>query len=870
MIVLALLLIAAVSAGAQQFSCSANVPYVPLIRAEGSTEHLGDVVLTCSGGARTPAGQPVPTVDFQLLLNTNVTSNQALLLVNDPASGAQVLCPANTSCPAGANVFQGVVAGANSVRFSGVPINPPGNGALTLRFANIRGDATSFAAAAPDTAPMNATATITASGGNAPAISSTPQMLAFLSPGLSVNVVPASLACPGGSLQLAATVNVAEAFSNSLQPRTATDPRMQSSPTAINGTESGLTLNGATAPGSIGAADFGTRFKLAFGSLPAGVTLFVPASIPSGAGGTAILTASETGPLTPVAPSNGAYAAVSGGLAVYEVTAANPSLIDSFSVPVYASYGSVAGVSVPIAVSFAPVSSVNTAGTAPLPRFTAAGAPAGAFAIPSCAGLSISPASLAFNFMAGNVAPPQTLQLSGSGSFTASSSSPWLSVSPQTGTAPAAIQVSVSPSLAPGNYSGSITIGLSVVPVTVAVGASGCVYTLNPASQSFGSNGGSGSFTITTSAGCAWTPTSSSPFITVTSGGTGNGNGTVAYSVAANSGGGPRGGTIGIAGKAFTISQSGTSGPTAVFHDIFGSTRLTSFGSTTIYNSGGVFGSDPGAAQNANGDTIAVERDNYGAIYINTFSASSQAWLGWTFAGGVLQGVPGIAITPDGTAWFAGRDSYGAYFLNSYSGGSFSGWRALGGVFSTDPSLAAMSDGSIYLIARDSYGGFWSGHYVPSTGFQSWVFGGGISPGTPSAAAGSDNAVYVSMRDPSHGIWMNRVQGNQWGTWEPAAGVMQTDPQAASAGNVIYASAVDASGGVWYNKFPIGTGNNWQGWTNVGGIMQAVSAAVSGSHLYLVGREASGNLWWQDTTGGGWMYVGYPGLPVGQIAAAPH
>lgn len=789
-------------------------------------------MLTCSGGTPS-AGQPV---DFQLFLNTNVTSrlldssngSDALLLINDPAPGSQVLCPANASCP--------------------MP-------------------------------PMNVTATVTASGGNAPAIPSTPQMVAFLSSGLRVTAAPAaSLQCPGGSLQLAATVNVAEAFTTALQMRTAADPRMQSSPTAINGTESGLTLNSTTAPGSIGAADFGTRFKLAFGSVPSGVTLFVPVSISSGAsGGTAVLTASETGPLTPVAPTNGAYAAVSGGVAVYEVTAANPSLTASFAVPVYASYGSVAGGAASIAVSFAPTSTVNTAVAAPLPRFTAAAATAGTFTIPSCAGLSISPASLTFNFIAGNVPPAQTLQVSGNGTaFTATSSVPWLSVTPQAGPTPATLQVFVSPSLGPGNYSGSIMISLAggagsaMVPVTVMVSGSGCIYTLNPASQAFGPSGGAGSFTVSTSPGCPWMPISGASFIAITSGGTGNGNGTVAYSVAANSGGGPRTGAIGIAGQAFTINQSGTAGPTAVFHDIFGGARLTSFGSTTIYNSGGVFGSDPGAAQNANGDTIAVERDNYGAIYINTFSASSQAWLGWTFAGGILQGTPAIAITPDGTAWFAARDSYGAYFLNSYSGGSFSGWRPLGGVFATDPSLAAVSDGSIYLIARDSYGGFWSGHYVPSGGFQSWVFGGGISPGKPSAAAGSDNAVYVSMRDPSHGIWMNRVQGNQWGTWEPAAGVMQTDPQAASAGNVIYASAVDASGGVWYNKFPIGTGNNWQGWTNVGGIMQAVSAATSGSRLYLVGREASGTLWWQDTTGGGWMYVGYPGLPVGQIAAAPH
>ena len=35
-------------------------------------------------------------------------------------------------------------------------------------------------------------------------------------------------------------------------------------------------------------------------------------------------------------------------------------------------------------------------------------------------------------------------------------------------------------------------------------------------------------------AGCAWTATSSAPWLTVTSGASGNGNGTVGYSVAAN------------------------------------------------------------------------------------------------------------------------------------------------------------------------------------------------------------------------------------------------------------------------------------------------------------------------------------------------
>ena len=35
---------------------------------------IGDIVLTCTGGIPTPAGGAVPTVNFTILLNTNVTS----------------------------------------------------------------------------------------------------------------------------------------------------------------------------------------------------------------------------------------------------------------------------------------------------------------------------------------------------------------------------------------------------------------------------------------------------------------------------------------------------------------------------------------------------------------------------------------------------------------------------------------------------------------------------------------------------------------------------------------------------------------------------------------------------------------------------
>src|SRR5207244_12310858 len=77
-----------------------------------------------------------------------------------------------------------------------------------------------------------------------------------------------------------------------------------------------------------------------------------------------------------------------------------------------------------------------------------------------------------------------------------------------------------------------------------------------PPSAPYGTSGGTGSVTVTAPAGCAWTAGSNVSFVTITSGSSGNGNGSVAYSVAANSGA-ARSGSMTIAGQTVTISQSG-------------------------------------------------------------------------------------------------------------------------------------------------------------------------------------------------------------------------------------------------------------------------------------------------------------------------
>ena len=86
-----------------------------------------------------------------------------------------------------------------------------------------------------------------------------------------------------------------------------------------------------------------------------------------------------------------------------------------------------------------------------------------------------------------------------------------------------------------------------------------CSYSLSPAGSSLPAVGGTGSFSILTASGCAWTAISDTAWISVTSAPNGSGPATVTYSVLENTTTAARSGTITAAGQIFTISQAGAS-----------------------------------------------------------------------------------------------------------------------------------------------------------------------------------------------------------------------------------------------------------------------------------------------------------------------
>ena len=73
----------------------------------------------------------------------------------------------------------------------------------------------------------------------------------------------------------------------------------------------------------------------------------------------------------------------------------------------------------------------------------------------------------------------------------------------------------------------------------------------------FGPAGGTGSVTVTTSAGCTWNAASNQGWMTITGGASGSGAGTVTYSVAPYTGKPRNRNAIAtIAGQTFSVQQS--------------------------------------------------------------------------------------------------------------------------------------------------------------------------------------------------------------------------------------------------------------------------------------------------------------------------
>ncbi len=100
------------------------------------------------------------------------------------------------------------------------------------------------------------------------------------------------------------------------------------------------------------------------------------------------------------------------------------------------------------------------------------------------------------------------------------------------------------------------TQGFAITQINSASGGGdGCNYTINPKSQQFSDQNGSGDVTVSTQPGCSWTAKNNVDWIAIASGTNETGPGIVKYLVSRNMGVELRTGTLTIAGKEFTVYQ---------------------------------------------------------------------------------------------------------------------------------------------------------------------------------------------------------------------------------------------------------------------------------------------------------------------------
>jgi len=496
----------------QNLSCNA-VAQPPLVPSEGLVERTGDIVLACSGG--TPGAQF--TGNFTLFTSVNITNrvtSSGITGINftaDNGTGPQAI------------TTPGFLSAPGTLFYNGVSFTLSAMGTVTLRFQNIR---------------VNAT-----------------QMTAFANPQIAVLLSFSSIATPVSFSNTQVIVGDAQrglfdAFSAKIICSQSGSP-LPSNPASFasfiaaksifNSTR--LTEGFAAAFDPLSGfqglnADTGTRFIVKYSGFPAGARLFVPTVVagsdatqptaggdlgvpasggkytPSASNGSLLLSlvqfpnadgSSGVRLYTPGAPGSGTVSfdsvneitlANGSGIAVYEVVDANPFIQESAQFPTFLalSPGLVSGSPVETSetVSFAPVSTVGTATARdPIPRFEALPVPADCTLLGDCGAsyfpaLNVLESSMALTAQAGSNGQAGFIEVqNSSGSVlqwtattTYQSGSGWLSVSPSSGNNNATLQLIAKPgNLAAGTYQATLTIdagpiaGARQIPVTFTVTA---------------------------------------------------------------------------------------------------------------------------------------------------------------------------------------------------------------------------------------------------------------------------------------------------------------------------------------------------------------------------------------------------------------
>jgi hypothetical protein len=456
--------------GVSPLSCNTNAGSPNIVRAEGIAEQVGDLILNCTGGIPTPLGERIPEYEVTMTLNTNITSralpegaklSEALLTIDEPLPAdpvpfsfltspgqpPQILCkPLGSTCAETGtggspspyqtqpNVFVGKQTSHKTLQWN-VPIDPPGIGITrVIRLTNTRANASGLGVS-NTFIPTQLQATVAVQGTAPVPVGGAQQVLGLVQPALDPPVplsnpipqcTPHNASLLGRSSTVAAfdfTTQITESYGYVFEYR--------NYGTFISGLEFPAPLSEQNIPGfeyrtetgfyspslftstpTLGLADFGTRVHVTFAPVPAGVRLFVPATItmtgnygegtPSGQ--LQLIQADQNGLSSPgyepvmatamvgTTPVAEATAVGSSAYATYEILYADPSVTETVTIPVAVAFkNSPATGQANVTSSLAPLNATATdSATAPVPRFTSIYAAQPAFAIDSCSAFEMS------------------------------------------------------------------------------------------------------------------------------------------------------------------------------------------------------------------------------------------------------------------------------------------------------------------------------------------------------------------------------------------------------------------------------------------------------------------------------------------------
>jgi hypothetical protein len=345
-----------------------------------------------------------------------------------------------TSYTPPANIFAGVVQ-SNQVTFYGIPILPPTSPGVAriFRMTNIRINANALGGGGL-AGTTQVLASVSISGPTSVPVNNPVQIAGFVQPGLSTsfrNIGNAGTQgaqnqnqCSSPSLSGIGIFRFSENFGTAFKTRTSATS--QNVPGQIYNSESGFVYtgigglsNGATA----GLADFGTRLKAVFNSVPSGVRIFVSTTNvvnltnlsgtgPNTATSYAVLVLNESTSDSsgiPLVPASG-YTTISNSItqvngyaelqvvnntatAVWEVLGCNPATPENFDFGFWITYSGNPGSNSPppgtasVNLSFAPTATQGAfsaaagaavSGTLPIPRFADTSTATSTFTIISC------------------------------------------------------------------------------------------------------------------------------------------------------------------------------------------------------------------------------------------------------------------------------------------------------------------------------------------------------------------------------------------------------------------------------------------------------------------------------------------------------